>query len=278
MSKRKIYVYSNDTEVSLKTADLLRKKLEQSCFEVPSEYDEDAELIVVIGGDGAFLQAVHLFNFPHIPFIGINTGHLGFFQEINPEQLDEFIFNYKNNKYKLQSMTTVKGVLRLASGAGSSSADGEIASEINLKGLNEIVIRNDDMHSIHLNLSIGGSFIERFSGDGIIVSTAAGSTAYNYSLGGSIVDPRLQMLQVTPIAPMNTTAYRCFTSSILVPSDLDLSIMPEVGTKSVVIAVDGESRTYTNVKNIDICVSNTVVNLLRFEGYDFWNKVKTKFL
>jgi NAD+ kinase len=266
MSKRKIYVYSNETEVSKKTADLLKKKLEQSCFEVPGEYDEEAELIVVIGGDGAFLQAVHLFNFPHIPFIGINTGHLGFFQEINPEQLDEFIFNYKNNKYTLQPMTTVKGVLGLETG------------DINLKGLNEIVIRNEEMHSIHLNLSIGGSFIERFSGDGIIVSTAAGSTAYNYSLGGSIVDPRLQMLQVTPIAPMNTTAYRCFTSSILVPSDLDLSIMPETGTKSVIVAVDGESRTYTGLKNIDICVSNTVVNLLRFEGYDFWNKVKTKFL
>ncbi len=147
MSKRKIYVYSNETEVSKKTADLLKKKLEQSCFEVPGEYDEEAELIVVIGGDGAFLQAVHLFNFPHIPFIGINTGHLGFFQEINPEQLDEFIFNYKNNKYTLQPMTTVKGVLGLETG------------DINRKGLNEIFIRDEERHSIHLNLAIGVCFI-----------------------------------------------------------------------------------------------------------------------
>jgi NAD+ kinase len=267
MNKRKIYVYSNETSVSIKTADLLRKKLEQSGFEVPRDYDEEAELIVCIGGDGAFLQAVHLFNFPHIPFIGINTGHLGFFQEINPEQLDEFIFNYKNNKYSLQPMTTVKGLMRMVDG-----------SEVNLKGLNEIVIRNEDTHSIHLNISIGGSFIERFSGDGIIVSTAAGSTAYNYSLGGSIVDPRIKMLQITPIAPMNTTAYRCFTSSILLPGDLTIGIMPETGKERFVVAVDGESNRYSCIKSIEICVSNTLVNLLRFEGYDFWNKVKTKFL
>ena len=67
-----------------------------------------------------------------------------------------------------------------------------------------------------------GVSIEKFSGDGILVATSAGSTAYNYSLGGSIVDPRLKLLQVTPIAPMNTTAYRSFTSSILLPSDLTI--------------------------------------------------------
>ena len=89
-------------------------------------------------------------------------------------------------------------------------------------------IKGSDSYSIHLNISIGGSFIERFSGDGLLIATPAGSTAYNYSLGGSIVDPRLKILQVTPIAPMNTTAYRSFTSSILLPSDLSLGVVPDL--------------------------------------------------
>lgn len=266
MDKRKIYVYSNDTAVSKKTEELLCKKLEQSGFAMPETLDDSVELIVCIGGDGAFLQAIHQFNFPHIPFIGINTGHLGFFQEINPEQLDEFIFNYNQGKYSLQPMSTVKGVVDI---------NGE---KVNLKGLNEIVIKSSASQSVHLNISIGGSFIERFSGDGLIVSTAAGSTAYNYSLGGAIVDPRVRMLQVTPIAPMNTTAYRCFTSSIMLPAELDIGIMPDSGTEEIRIAVDGEEKLYQDVCRIDVGFSNTVVNLLRFEGYDFWNKVKTKFL
>ena len=78
---------------------------------------------------------------------------------------------------------------------------------------------------------------------------------------------------------MNTTAYRSFTSSILLPSDLSLGIMPENQDNSnVLIATDGMEYRFDNIKNIEIEFSKTVVNLLRFESYDFWNKVKTKFL
>lgn len=267
MEKRKILIYSNDTDVSKKTAELLAKKLDQRGFAPTEKFGGDEELIVCIGGDGAFLEAIHKFEFPHIPFIGINTGHLGFFQEIMPEQLDEFIFNYTQGKYQLQPMSTVKGTIRQANGETRE-----------IKGLNEIVIKSSDSRSIHLNISIGGSFIERFSGDGILVSTAAGSTGYNYSLSGAIVDPRLKMLQVTPIAPMNTTAYRCFTSSIMLPSELPLAVIPENQNPLIKIAVDGEEMLLRDVELIDIGFSATFVNLLRFEGYDFWSKVKAKFL
>ncbi len=267
MKKRKIHVYSNDTPVSLKTAELLSKKLEQSGYFPTPEFCGDEELIVCIGGDGAFLTAIHAFGFPHIPFIGINTGHLGFFQEIMPEQLDEFIFNYSQGKYKLQPMNTVKGTVKFKSGQVKE-----------YKGLNEIVVKSANSQSIHLNISIGGSFIERFSGDGILVSTAAGSTGYNYSLSGAIVDPRLKLLQVTPIAPMNTTAYRCFTSSIMLPAELPLAVIPEASNPAIKIAVDGKEEEIGDAELIDIGFSATFVNLLRFEGYDFWNKVKTKFL
>ena len=267
MNKRIICICTNDTPVSLDTKKLLTEKLYKSGFLVSEEYTDKAELIVCIGGDGAFLHALHTFDFPHIPFIGINTGHLGFFQEIQPEQLDEFIFNYKQGKYTLQPLSTVKALVYLGK------------ERIEHRALNEIVIKSSGSYAIHLNISIGGSFIERFSGDGILVATSAGSTAHNYSLGGSIVDPRIKLLQITPIAPMNTTAYRSFTSSILLPSDLDVGIIPEFGKRrSICVAVDGIEYEYDNIGGIDLTFSNTFVNLLRFEGYDFWNKVKTKFL
>lgn len=266
MEQRLIFVYSNGTPVSEHTAELLKTKLEQSGFQPTEEYSENVELIVCIGGDGSFLEAVHKFDFPRVPFIGINTGHLGFFQEILPEQLDEFIFNYAQGRYSLQPMSTVKAEVDFGD------------AKMYYRGLNEIVIKSYNSYTVHLNISIGDSFIERFSGDGILVATAAGSTAYNYSLGGAIVDPRLRLLQVTPIAPMNTTAYRSFTSSILLPADLNLGIIPEKETEKIRIAVDGEEKYLENVKSISIGSSNRTVNLLRFQGYDFWNKVKTKFL
>lgn len=267
MEKRIISIFANDTHISLETKRILSAKLESAGFLPRDGYTDEAELLVCIGGDGATLEALHKHDFPNIPIIGINTGHLGFFQEIHPEQLDDFIYDYKSERYSIQSMSTVKARVRYGD------------REHIHRGLNEIVIRGSHCYTSHLNISIGGSFIERFSGDGIIVSTPAGSTAYNYSIGGSIVDPRLRLLQVTPIGPMNTTAYRSFTSSLLLPSDLSLEIVPENSKdKRIYIIADGFEAKYDSPKGIKIEYAKTEVRLMRFENYDFWNKVKTKFL
>jgi len=86
-------------------------------------------------------------------------------------------------------------------------------------------------------------------------------------------------LQVTPIAPMNTTAYRSFTSSLVLPKELRLRIHPECQEQgNLMIVVDGMEYMHSRINEIDLGFSDTVVKLLRFEHYDFWNKVKSKFL
>ena len=264
---KKIFVFSNQTPSSLAAGRALCGKLDNSGYTVTRTYSEDAELMVCIGGDGTFLEAIHKYNFPTIPIIGINTGHLGFFQEIMPDQLDDFIFNYSQGNYTLQPLSTVR--LRIICGDQTHEHI----------GLNEVSIKGINSYNVHLNLSIGGSFIERFSGDGLVVATPAGSTAYNYSLGGSIVDPRLNLLQITPIAPMNTTAYRAFTSSILLPSDLEVDIVPEpYKSRITYLITDGFETEFMDLKKITVEYAHTVVKMIRFSDYDFWNKVKTKFL
>ncbi len=265
---RNIYIFANDSETSKRTEKALKQKLDKSGFSLLSDYSEEADLLVCIGGDGTFLEAIHKFDFPSMPIIGINTGHLGFFQEIMPSMLDDFIFNYTQGRYSLQPLSTVK--VRV-------TASGGVSEHV---GLNEVLEKGNSTYSIHLNISIGGSFIERFSGDGLLIATPAGSTAYNYSLGGSIVDPRLNLLQVTPIAPMNTTAYRSFTSSILLPSDLSLGVVPDMEDEAnrLCIVYDGCTVEYEDVSEIEFSFSHIQVNLMRFENYDFWTKVKSKFL
>ena len=265
---KSVLIYTNDTENSKKVEKILREKLSEAGFTLKDSLTDEVSLIICVGGDGTFLEAVHHFDFPDVPFIGVNTGHLGFFQEIMPDQLDILINNYKEGRYTLQNTQTVKAVVE---------HDGITEEFI---GLNEFIVKCEDNYSVHLNISIGGGFIEKFSGDGILISTPAGSTAYNYSLGGSIVDPRLKLLQVTPIAPMNTTAYRSFTSSILLPPDLTLGILPDEGGSKgrMAIAYDGFGLTFDKLDNIEVMLSETTVRLMRFESYDFWTKVKSKFI
>ena len=90
---RIINIISNYNPASQKTSRLLIDKLNSKGFEVSSKYDDNAELNICVGGDGAFLRAVHRHKFTNIPFVGINTGHLGFFQEVLPENIDIFIEN-----------------------------------------------------------------------------------------------------------------------------------------------------------------------------------------
>ncbi len=265
---RKIIIYSSKTESSLAVDDLLSEKIKNAGFTKTDVLSDDVELIVCIGGDGTFLEGVHRFGLPSVPFIGINTGHLGFFQEIMPDKIDLFLSEYVKGNYTIQTMRTVKAIV---------SHENKFDEHI---GLNEIAVRNPAPYSAHLNISIGGGFIEKFSGDGVLISTSAGSTAYNYSLGGSIVDPRIELIQVTPIAPMNTTAYRSFTSSILLPPDLSIEIEPDRGInrETLLLTYDGVAVEYDNVDSIQVTLSDTPIHLLRFSTYDFWTKVKSKFL
>ena len=265
--QRIISIFTNEDPRSLKIGCILKQKLEKSGFHTPNQYDPDSELLVCVGGDGSFLKALHRYDFPDIPFVGVNTGHLGFFQELHTDQLDEFIFKYKQGRYVIQELRTIRGHVEVA---GTTHL---------LQALNEIVIKGAHSLPVHLNLSIGDSFIERFSGDGILIATSAGSTAYNYSLGGSIVDPRLKLLQVTPISPMNTTAYRSFTSSVILPYDLQVNVYPEdFKGRDILLVTDGIEHHYGNIDQLKVEVAEKTVKLLRFENYDFWGKVKSKFL
>ena len=92
--KRVITINSNNLEKSIQTKELLTKKLLENNFLVSSKIEKNTELIISIGGDGSFLKTVQDFEFPSIPMLVINTGHLGFFAEFDPEEIDEFINLY----------------------------------------------------------------------------------------------------------------------------------------------------------------------------------------
>jgi len=263
---KKIFFHTNTQGPSVEIRNELEKKVKVLGFEIINDIKK-ADFIFAIGGDGALLSLMHEYEFPTIPIVGFNTGHLGFFQEVSPEHIDHFLSQFIDEKYSIQPYNICKCVISTET------------KNYTMRALNEFTIRSTNNHTIHLKIAVNKSFIENFSGDGILVATPAGSTAYNYSMGGSLVDPRLNLIQVTPIAPMNTTAYRSLTSSILLPQADNLIIKPESDNdKKLIVRYDGYEKQFDDIKKITLSLSRRKINLVRFNDYTFWDKVKEKFL
>jgi len=264
---RKINIISNKNFKSRKTSMQLIEKLSQRGFAVSQKYDNKAELNITVGGDGAFLRAIHRNKFPEIPFIGINTGNLGFFQEILPANIDDFINKYIQEDYKTEEMSLISSKIYTHN------------KTYHLTSVNEIAVKGEKSKVIHLDLFIDGNHLEKFSGDGIIISTPAGSTAYNFSAGGSIVYPSLETLQITPLSPINSEAYRSLPNSAVIPGDLIIRIKPEKRYSNYSLIVnDGVEFKYNNIKYIDFKISNKKIYKLNFDKNMYWNNLKSKFL
>ena len=114
-----INIFKNKSRYTNTIFQKVRKILQKQGFKVSTYYNEDAFLNLVIGGDGTFLNAVHLSKFSSIPFIGINTGHLGFYQEIEVDMLEEFVDCLVKGQYQTEELTVLE-------------------SRINNKSINEI--------------------------------------------------------------------------------------------------------------------------------------------
>lgn len=262
-----INILSNSNFESRKTTNRLMDLLRAKGYNPTTNFSNKAELTVCIGGDGAFLKAVHKNNFSSIPYVGINTGHLGFFQEISPENLEKFVDDYVNGNYAIEELKVL--------GAEIFTKNKNFV----LNSLNEIVLKAQHSKMIHTHIFVNRNHVEKFSGDGVLISTPSGSTAYNYSSGGSIVYPSLDVMQLTPISPVNSAAYRVLQSSVIVPGNHIISLIPEKRyTNSNLLLVDGTEYIFTNLKKINIRMSNKSIYRLVFSKDTYWDNLKSKFL
>ncbi len=268
-SSKIINIVHNSKELSVDTAKILKEKLILLGYQVSDTLglENQAELIISIGGDGTFLRTLREHNFPNIPIVGVNTGHLGFFTEVRPRELDYLIEKYIAKDYIIQEIIPIKSTICTRN------------SCIETMGINEIVIKGNESRTIHLDIYVDNNLVQRFSGDGILMSTSTGSTAYNYSAGGSIVDPSLNVLQITPLAPINTNVYRSFTSSIILPHNAIIKVVPEYHFEdSLVVVSDGVEYRYNGITEVYTKLSNSKIKMIRLSNFEFWSRVTSKFL
>lgn len=267
MTDRIINILTNANYHSKRNASKLFSALVNYGFKPFYGFNEEAELCICVGGDGSFLKAVHKNNFPPIPFVGINTGHLGFYQEILPEDIEKFIEAYLAGNYTETAIKLLK-------------AEVYTKNKIFIQyGINEMVLKASHSKLIHMNVFIDRNHLEKFSGDGLLISTPSGSTAYNFSSGGAIVHPSLNVLQMTPISPVNSTAYRSLASSIIVPGNHTLSLVVEKRYANFnLLLVDGVEIFYNDLQRINFMLSKRYISKLLFSENSYWDKLKDKFL
>ncbi len=153
------------------------------------------DFAIVLGGDGTLLRAARLMAGAGTPLLGVNFGHLGFLTELEPGELEAEIPLFVAGKGKLdeRAMLSVTATIRAGAPGGGKRE---------LLALNEVTFHKTAYaRLVEVEAYVDGSHLATFAGDGLIVATATGSTAYSLSAGGPIVDPALDLLVLTPICP-----------------------------------------------------------------------------
>ena len=259
-----VRLFVNDNETSKNVSKIVKEKLESANFQI---VEDNYDLAIAIGGDGSFLRMIKSSNFnENCLYIGINAGTLGFAQEVNVEEIDKFILDLENNNYKIENI----GIQEI-----EIKTPDTISKQLSL---NEMVIRDLDLNTVNLKVLVEGMLLEDFVGDGLLLATSFGSTAYNLSFGGSIVYNTFHTLQLTPIAPLNNKSYRNLLNSIILPDNKEVVIKPFNRTKNLLITVDGDNNFYKNVDYVSSKVSGREIQILRMKNYNFIKKINDKFL
>ena len=260
----KIKLYYNETTESKFLADILRNKMSSAGIE---ETEDKPDIAIAIGGDGTFLHMISQNNFDtNISYIGVNNGTLGFLTEIKPTRFDDFIKALKNNEYRIQEISYEE--VRVISPN----------SEYNFKTLNEVVVRDENLSTTYLKVTINDSVLENFVGDGLMISTPTGSTAYNLSGNGAIIYSDLHTLQITPLAPINNKVYRCISNPIVLPEDKVIKLYPIERTKDIIILADGRKHTIKDAECVEINISKEKLKCIRLNDYDYTTIINDKYL
>lgn len=224
------------------------------------------EIVISIGGDGTLLQAFHTYvdRIEEVAFVGIHTGHLGFFADWKADELEELIQMMAEKQPQIVKYPLAQIEVKTSS------------ETLRYLSLNEFTLKGVD-GTLVAQININDELFEMFRGDGIVISTPAGSTAYNKSVGGAIVHPSIEALQIAEIASINNRVYRTLGSSVLLPRHHHCDIISRKEQR-LLLTIDHLSIMREDIHSIRCSVSARKVCFPRYRPFTFWNRVREAFL
>lgn len=197
---------------------------------------KNPDIVISIGGDGMLLSAFHMYEkeLDKVRFVGIHTGHLGFYTDYRDFEVDKLIDNLRKDKGEQISYPILKVAITLD--------DGRV---VKARALNEATVKRIEKTMV-ADVIINHVKFESFRGDGISVSTPTGSTAYNKSLGGAVLHPTIEALQLTEISSLNNRVFRTLGSSIIIPKKDKIELVPK---RLGIYTISIDNKTY-QLKNV----------------------------
>lgn len=201
----------------------------------------DSDCIIVIGGDGSMIHVIWRFGKYDIPFVGVNMGRVGYLTEIEPENMEEYLSALINDDADYESRMMLSGYINIAG-----------QEQIVCNSINDIVINRGEMAQVvKYMIFVNGKLLYSYNGDGVIVSTPTGSTAYSLSAGGPIVSPKAEMILITPICPQSLNS-----RSVVLSADDIIEIRLEDYRKGVKLnaSVFSDGQKYGNMTSSDSVV------------------------
>ena len=247
---------------------VLSQELRQEAFtrEFPSVEDysahagETIDFALSVGGDGTFLTTASLIGHLDIPILGINCGHLGYLAEVQTDNIDVVLDQLISNKYTIEQRRMLEVTCQ---------QDGKIASPY---ALNEVGILKSGLSSmITVEVSLNGEFLHNYKADGLLIATPTGSTAYNLSVGGPLLDPQVNAIILSPVA---THSLNIRPLVVLDDSKIDVRILSRNG--NYLLSVDGRSQVLSQDIQLHIERSQRTIKLVRIDGQTFMQSLKDK--
>jgi len=222
-----------------------------------------SDLVTVLGGDGTFLRVARAIGDSQVPALGVNLGRVGFLAKVEPDDLETALDGIAAGRYTLAE--------RMRLGATIERRDG---NQLSAACLNEVAVaRAAHVRLIQVEVEVSGSHLATYLADGVVVATPTGSTAYSYSAGGAVVDPRLRNLVITPVA-----AYLSAIHSVVAGEDhlIRLSLREAFG--GAVVSFDGQRDVPLDVgESVEVRALPIPLRLVEPEGSTpFYDLLRTK--
>lgn len=220
------------------------------------------DLFLTLGGDGTLLDIVSVIRDTGIPVIGINFGRLGFLASINKSDIAAAIFAVVNNQFTLDSRELL-----------SISSELKVFGDENF-ALNDITIhKRDDAAMIITRVYLNNEFLNAYWGDGIIISTATGSTAYSLSCGGPIIFPESRSIVLTPVSPHNLNV-----RPVILPDSCTLSFEVESRSNNYLVSCDSRTATIDKPLRFSVKKADFQLNLIRLNNESYLSTLRNKLL
>lgn len=264
-NRRNLYFYYQKDEDLNEKLTALFELAKKNNFNIV-ENAKDANIIVSIGGDGAFLQAVRKTGFRQDAlYTGITkSNESGLYCDFNLDHFDDMLEIMQHEEMEVRRFPLIK-----------ASVNGESSFYC----LNEVSVRSTIIKTIVIDVYIDDLHFETFRGDGLIVATPTGSTGYSKSTHGAVIDPLIPSMQVSELASMNNNRYRTLGSSFVLGEDRQLKLeVVQDGNDYPIIGLDNEAYSIRNIKDVTITLTDKAIKTVKLKNNSYWDRVKRTFL